>query len=125
MLSTKMQFTVCATHILIKHLLKYSYNKYFQEFKLSDAGEYQETLRETQLEVNFKKYTYLIDSVTDLLKNVALQNTEAFTEYFESMLKIISDKGKESWRFLKEEAKVIAFKNPPPIYHPNNNHVLR
>jgi|JI10StandDraft_1071094.scaffolds.fasta_scaffold375068_1 hypothetical protein len=94
MLSTKTQFAGSATHKIIIHLLKYLTDKYFYEFKLSDEGEYWETMDEILLETNFKKYTDLIDSVADSFKNVPKQHAESFSDYFERILKIISDKNK-------------------------------
>ena len=94
MLSTKTQFAGSTTHKIIIHLLKYLSQKYFQEFKLSDDGEYWETMDEILLEANFKKYSDLIESVADSLKNVPKQHAETFSDYFERILKIIKDKNK-------------------------------
>lgn len=92
MLSVKTQFAGSNIHKLIIHLLKYLKEKYFQEFKVVDEGQYWETGDEKLLEDNFRKYNEILDLVGSALENIPIQLTESFEEYFERILKIIHRK---------------------------------
>lgn len=92
MLSVKTQFAGSDTHKLIIHLFKYISQKYFQEFKVVDEGQYWETGDEKILEANFKRYNELMDLFGSALENIPIKSTETFEEYFERIIKIIHRK---------------------------------
>ena len=92
MLSTKTQYTGIKTHMLIIHLLKYLTNKYFQEFHLSDEGNYWETGDEKLLEASFKRYNDLVNSVADALETYPVNNGETMEEYLSRLIARVNKK---------------------------------
>lgn len=92
MLCSKTQYAGSTIHKIIIHLLKYLSQKYFQDFKLTDEGEYWETGDEKLLEKNFKAYNDLIDGFVHSIKNYPINATESFTEYFERIMKMLDEK---------------------------------
>ncbi|MBU1298583.1 MAG: hypothetical protein KJ666_11495 [Bacteroidetes bacterium] len=92
MLSVKTQFAGSNTHKLIIHLFKYLSEKYFQDFKVIDEGQYWETGDEKILEANFKRYNELMNLFGSALENIPIKSTETFEEYFERIIKIIHRK---------------------------------
>ena len=91
-LSSKTQYAGITIHKIIIHLLKYLSQKYFQDFELTDDGNYWETGDEKLLEKNFKAYTDLIDGVVNSVKNYPINNTESFKDYFERIIKMLDAK---------------------------------
>lgn len=94
-LSTKTQFAGRNVHIIIIHLLRYISKKYFSEFELIDEGKYWETGDEKILNDNFRRYEELFDFVDFALGNIPLSYNESIGEYFERIIKIISNKHKK------------------------------
>lgn len=92
MLSTKTQYTGIKTHMLIIHLLKYLTNKYFQEFHLTDEGNYWETGDEKLLEASFKRYNDLVNSVADALETYPVNNGETMEEYLSRLIARVNKK---------------------------------
>ncbi len=92
MLCSKTQYAGSTNHKIIIHLLKYLSQKYFQDFKLTDEGNYWETGDESILEKNFKTYNDLVDDVVHSVKNYPINTTETFTEYFERIIKMLDEK---------------------------------
>jgi hypothetical protein len=93
MLSTKTQFAGPKTHMVIIHLLKYLSDKYLQEFQLTDEGNYWETGDEKILLDTFKKYTDLLNSVSDALDTFPVNSEETMDDYFLRLLEYIQKKG--------------------------------
>ncbi len=92
MLSTKTQYAGSTIHKIIIHLVKYLSKKYFNEFKLTDEGEYWETGDELVLENNFKIYNDIIEGFADSINSFPINKNETFTQYFERILKVIDKK---------------------------------
>lgn len=92
MLSSKTQYAGSTIHKIIIHLLKYLSHKYFQDFQLTDEGDYWETGDEKLLEKKFKIYNDLIDGVAHSITNYPINNAESFTDYFERILKMLNAK---------------------------------
>ena len=92
MLCSKTQYSGSTNHKIIIHLLKYLSQKYFQDFELTDEGNYWETEDESILEKNFKTYNDLVDGVANSVKNYPINTTESFTEYFERIMKMLDEK---------------------------------
>lgn len=92
MLSSKTQYAGSTNHKIIIHLLKYLSQKYFQDFQLTDEGEYWETEDERLLEKNFKTYNDLVEGVAHSVKNYPIDTTESFTEYFNRIMKMLDEK---------------------------------
>ena len=92
MLSTKTQYAGIKTHMLIIQLLKYLTNKYFQEFHLTDEGNYWETGDEKLLEASFKRYNDLVNSVADALETYPVNNGETMEEYLSRLITRVNKK---------------------------------
>ena len=92
MLSSKTQYAGSIIHKIIIHLLKYLSQKYFQDFQLTDEGNYWETGDEKILEKNFRTYNDLVDGVVHSVKNYPINNAESFTDYFERIIKMLDAK---------------------------------
>ncbi len=92
MLSSKTQFAGSTTHKIIIHLLKHLNQKYFQDFKLKDEGNYWETEDESILEKNFKAYNDLIDGFEYSIKNYPINSAETITEYFDRIIRMLNAK---------------------------------
>ena len=52
--------------------------KYFQDYELTDEGNYWETGDESILEKNFKTYNDLVDGVAHSIKNYSIQSKYLF-----------------------------------------------
>jgi len=91
-LSAKTQFAGSVIHKVVIHLIRYLSNKYIDEFKMTDEGQYWETMDEAILEQNFKRHTAVIDGVADSLNNLPKEPSESFDNYIERILKIIKEK---------------------------------
>jgi len=92
MLSTKTQYTGIKTHMLIIHLLKYLTNKYLQEFRLTDEGNYWETGDEKLLEATFNRYNDLVNSVADALETFPFKTGETMEEYLSRLISRVNKK---------------------------------
>lgn len=92
LLSTKTQYAGITTHVLIIHLLKYLTNKYLQEFRLTDEGNYWETGDEKLLEATFNRYHDLVNSVADALKTFPLKTGETMEEYLSRLISRVNKK---------------------------------
>jgi hypothetical protein len=92
MLSTKTQYAGIKTHMLLIHLLKYLTNKYLQEFRLTDEGNYWETGDEKLLEATFNRYHDLVNSVADALETFPLKTGETMEEYLSRLISRINKK---------------------------------
>lgn len=65
--STKTQFAGMDVHVTVLKLLQYFKDKYFSFFELSDEGMYWETKDEEVLRLQFAKYNFILQSVTEAL----------------------------------------------------------
>lgn len=92
MVSVKTQYAGSDVHKLIIHLFKYLSKKYFQEFMVTDEGQYWETGDEKLLEENFNRYNELINIVGATFENNPIKSDESIEEYFERILKQIEKK---------------------------------
>lgn len=91
-LSTKTQYAGPDTHKLIIHLLKYLDEKYFGRFELFDEAEYWETGDEECCEEHFRTMNEILDKVAIGLNSLTKDMNESYEDYFERLLKIISEK---------------------------------
>ena len=80
-LSVKTQFAGSKIHMQLISLFDYLNKKYFENFDLTDEGNYWETKNEQLLEDTFKKYTNLIDGFDSLLENIPMEESETIEEY--------------------------------------------
>jgi hypothetical protein len=91
-LSTKTQYGGMKTHMFIIHLFKYLSNKYFKTFHLNDEGMYWETSDEKLLEVFFKCYNDLLNSVTDTLETFPHKIGETMEDYLSRLIEYVNRK---------------------------------
>ncbi|MBI9066708.1 MAG: hypothetical protein JEZ09_05405 [Salinivirgaceae bacterium] len=93
MLSTKTQFAGVNIHKTIIEIFKHLKSRaYFEEFNLSDEGEYWETNDEKLLEQKFKENGTLLDIFSLAVETIPINQKETFEKYFERILKIIDDR---------------------------------
>ena len=92
MLSTKTQYAGIKIHMLIIHLLKYLTNKYLQEFRLTDEGNYWETGDEKLLEATFNRYNDLVNSVAHALDIFPVKTGETMEEYLSRLISLVNKK---------------------------------
>jgi hypothetical protein len=92
MLSTKTQFCGMKTHMLIIHLLKYLSDKYLLNFHMADEGHYWETGDEKLLEDTFKRYTDILNSVSDAFETFPVKTGETMEEYLSRLFDHVNKK---------------------------------
>ena len=80
-LSVKTQFAGPAIHIQIIKIFDYLNKKYFENFDLTDEGNYWETKNRQLLEDTFAKYTNLIDGFVSLLETIPIGENESIEDY--------------------------------------------
>jgi hypothetical protein len=90
MLSVKTQFSTSLIHATIIQIIRHLSAKYLSNFNLSDEGEYWETNDETRLNLNFKKYTALIDNFALGIETLPINANESFDQYFQRIMEIVS-----------------------------------
>lgn len=89
MLSVKTQFSDVATHQFIIHLFHYLSRKYFDNFRLTDEGEYWETNDVELLKTNFKRNAELIDGFSLAVECTPMEKGETIENYFDRLLNMI------------------------------------
>lgn len=93
MLSSKTQFAGANVHKTIIEIFKHLKSRaYFEEFNLTDEGEYWETNDEKLLEHKFKVYDKLLDHFSLAVETIPINKEESLEKYFERILKIIDDR---------------------------------
>lgn len=92
MLSVKTHYAGIHVHKRVIDLLKYLNEKYFDELKVSDEGQYWETGDDELLEKIFKRYYEVHDIVGNALEKNSRMPNESFEDYFQRILK---QKGKK------------------------------
>ncbi len=93
MLSAKTQFAGTNIHKMIIEIFKHLKSRaYFEEFHLTDEGEYWETNDEKLLELKFQENGKLLDSFLLAVETIPINQEEPFDKYFERILKIIDDR---------------------------------
>lgn len=80
-ISVKTQFAGFQIHKQLIILFDYLNKRYFENFDLTDEGNYWETRNEQLLEDTFKKYTHLIEGFRSLLEKIPLEENESIEEY--------------------------------------------
>ena len=83
---TKTQYAGPDAHMAVMHVIKHISNKYLEDFKLSDEGQYWETGDEDLLLKTFKRYSALIDSFATALETFSKETGESFEQYFARLL---------------------------------------
>ncbi|MFI5220791.1 MAG: hypothetical protein ACHQK8_00590 [Bacteroidia bacterium] len=94
-LHAKTQYAGIEIHKQVIHLLKYLSLKYLKGFKLTDEGNYWETLDEKKLEDKFREYDFLIQSFKSSLKNDPIRSGENMESYFKRLFKQIRLKNRK------------------------------
>ncbi|MBC8147970.1 MAG: hypothetical protein H8E98_08320 [Bacteroidetes bacterium] len=92
MLAVKTQYAGIEVHKLIIHLFKYLNEKYFQDFKVLDEGEYWESGDENLLQETFKRYTNLINSFTSAIENIPSNEGETLESYLKRLMSVIQNR---------------------------------
>jgi hypothetical protein len=80
-LSVKTQFAGPEIHKQLITIFDYINKKYFENFDLTDEGNYWETKNDQLLKDTFKKYTNLINGFDSLLDNIPIGERETIEEY--------------------------------------------
>lgn len=91
-LSVKTQFAGSKIHMQVIKILDYFNKKYFENFDLTDEGNYWETKNEQLLEDTFKKYTNLIEGFDSLLENIPMGEEESIEKYLIRIAEIVHKK---------------------------------
>lgn len=89
-ISTKTQYAGLQTHVAVIKLLKHIEARYFCEFELIDEGDYWESGDVAVLQKQFDRYNFLLDAVTESLKDFKLlpgENAESLGDRLERFLK--------------------------------------
>ncbi|MFV8343377.1 hypothetical protein [Flavobacterium sp. XS2P39] len=80
-ISVKTQFAGPEIHKQLIHIFDHINKKYFENFDLTDEGNYWETKNEQLLKDTFEKHTNLIDGFDSLLENIPIGDSETIEEY--------------------------------------------
>lgn len=80
-LSVKTQFAGPEIHKQLINIFDYINKKYFENFDLTDEGNYWETKNDQLLEDTFEKYTNLINGFDSLLENIPIGENETIEAY--------------------------------------------
>ena len=67
-------------------------NKYLQEFRLTDEGNYWATGDEKLLEATFNRYDDLVNSVADALETFPVNTGEPMDEYLSRLMTHVNRK---------------------------------
>jgi hypothetical protein len=94
-LSVKTQFAGPEIHIQLLTIFDYLNKKYFENFDLTDEGNYWETKNKTLLLDTFSKYTNLIDGFGSLLESIPLNEGENIQDYLMRIAEIIHQRNKD------------------------------
>ncbi|WP_133242652.1 hypothetical protein [Flavobacterium psychrotolerans] len=93
-LSVKTQFAGPQIHKQLITIFDYLNKLYFENFDLTDEGNYWETKNEQLLEDTFKKYTHLIDGFSSLLENIPMEENESIEAYLIRIAEMANKKNK-------------------------------
>ena len=88
--SVKTQYAGMDVHLTILNLLQYLKDKYFSVFELSDEGMYWETKDIEVLKAQFARYNFIVNSMTDALKDFKAlpgETPESLADRLEELLK--------------------------------------
>jgi hypothetical protein len=94
--SVKTQFAGEEIHKMVIHLFDHVNKKYFNDFNLTDEGEYWETRDEKLLHEKFAFLTKMIEKVGGAIEGNLLKPGESIEAYFERILKDIHSQNKPS-----------------------------
>lgn len=95
-LSVKTQFAGPAIHKQVITIFDYLNKLYFENFDLTDEGNYWETKNEQLLEDTFKKYTNLIEGFSSLLENIPMEENESIEAYLIRIAEMTNKKNNEN-----------------------------
>lgn len=95
-LSVKTQFAGSKIHMQVIKILDYFKKKYFENFDLTDEGNYWETKNEQLLEDTFKKYTNLIEGFHSLLENIPIGEEESIEKYLTRIAEMVHKKNNDN-----------------------------
>jgi len=96
-LAVKTQYAGIHTHKLIIHLFRHLNNRYFQNFEMTDEGQYWETGDEELLQQMFDRYNRLIENFASALESYPMSEGETFESYFQKLINRINKrKGRSS-----------------------------
>jgi hypothetical protein len=91
-LSVKTQFAGYKIHKQLINIFDYINKKYFENFDLTDEGNYWETKNEQLLEDTFEKYTNLINGFDGLLENIPIGEGETIEAYLIRIAEMVHKK---------------------------------
>ena len=91
-LSVKTQFAGPEIHKQLINIFDYINKKYFENFDLTDEGNYWETKNDQLLKDTFEKYTNLINGFDSLLDNIPIGERETIEEYLIRIAEIVHKK---------------------------------
>ena len=91
-ISVKTQFAGSKIHVQLIGILDYFNKKYFENFDLTDEGNYWETKNEQLLEDTFSKYTSLIEGFDSLLENIPIGEEESIEKYLIRIAEMVHKK---------------------------------
>ncbi len=89
-ISVKTQFAGMEAHIALLNFLKHLKEKYFSVFEIDDEGGYWESWDEAVLKKQFDRYEFLLDAVTEALKDFKTlpgEKPESLADRLENFLK--------------------------------------
>jgi hypothetical protein len=95
-LSIKTQFSGPEIHMQLITIFDYLHKKYFENFELTDEGNYWETKNEQLLEETFNKYTNLINGFGSLLENLPIGENESMQDYLIRIAEMVHKKRDDS-----------------------------
>jgi len=90
-LSVKTQYCGSGIHKFLIPIFDYLNKNYFEEFELTDEGQYWETRDEKLLEEIFDRYSNLINSFGSVLEHIPIIEGESIEAYILRMAEIVKN----------------------------------
>lgn len=95
-IAVKTQFAGPEIHKQLIHIFDHLNKKYFENFDLTDEGNYWETKNEQLLKDTFDKHTNLIDGFDSLLENIPIGESETIEEYLIRLAEMATKKNNKN-----------------------------
>ncbi len=91
-ISVKTQFAGIEVHKAVIKLLKHLKEAYFSAFELSDEGGYWDNLDEEKLNRQFNRYNYILNKVTEHLKDFKANENDTAESLAERLEKYLNER---------------------------------
>lgn len=91
-LSVKTQYCGPEIHKLLIPILYYLNKNYFEDFELTDEGQFWETRDEKLLKETFDRYSNLINGFETVLEHIPILEGETLEDYILRMAEIVKNK---------------------------------